>query len=122
VGPAPILSLVIIHPSPADLRNHPSVQAWNASISGMFELLAVHKVGRRGRGKVFSTFSPSLTSCSLLEASVNHLGILWRPESSSGCVGNKAFFAVPTGAVMTEIKSHSLLLCSLGSAGGVSVA
>jgi hypothetical protein len=53
VGPAPMLSPVIIHPSPADLRNDPSVQAWHASMSGMFGLLAVHKVGRRGRGKVF---------------------------------------------------------------------
>jgi hypothetical protein len=119
VRPAPILSSVITHPGPADLRNDPSVQAWHASITGMLELLAVHKVGRRGRGKVFSTFSPSLTSCSLLEASVNHLGILWRPESSSGCVGNQAFFGVPTGAVMTEVRSGSLHLLSSGCVGNI---
>jgi hypothetical protein len=122
VGPAPILSPVIIHPSPADLRNDQSVQAWHASVSGMFVLLAVHNMGRRGREKVFSSFSPSLTRCPLSEASVNHLEILWRPESSSGCVGNKAFFGVPAGAVMTEISSRLLLLFSMGSAGGVSAA
>jgi hypothetical protein len=66
--------------------------------------------------------SPSLTSRPLSEASVNHLGIWWRPESSSGCVGSKAFLGVPTGAAMTEISSRSLLLFSIGSAGGVSAA
>jgi hypothetical protein len=106
VGPAPILSPVITRPSPADLRNDPSVQAWHASISEMFGLLAVHSVGRRGRGKVFSTFPPSLTSCPLSEASVNHLEILWRPESSSGCVGNKAFFGVPAGAVRCALNAR----------------
>jgi hypothetical protein len=115
-------SLVITHPSPANLRNDPSVQAWHVSISGIFGSLAVHNVGRRGRGKVLSTFSPSLISRPLSEASVNHLETLWRPESSSGCVGNKAFFGVPAGAVMTEISSRSLLLFSMGSAGGVSAA
>jgi hypothetical protein len=86
VGPAPISSPVITHPNPADLRKDPSVQAWHASISGMSGLLAVHNVGRRGRGEVFSTFSPSLTKRSLPvpEASENHFEIRWRLESSSG--------------------------------------
>jgi hypothetical protein len=50
-GPVPMSSAVMIHPKPADSRNEPSVQAWHASISGMFGLLPTHWVGRRGRGR-----------------------------------------------------------------------
>jgi hypothetical protein len=55
-SPAPILSSVMIHPKPADLRNEPSVQAWHVSISGMSGPRAVHSVGHRGRVKVCSMF------------------------------------------------------------------
>jgi hypothetical protein len=94
VGPAPISSSVITRPNPGDLRKDPSVQAWHTSIFWRSGLLAIHGVGHRGRGEVFSMFPPSLTSRPLSEASVNHLGIRWRPESSSGCVGSRAFLGV----------------------------
>jgi hypothetical protein len=122
MGPAPMSSSVMIHPSPADLRKKPSVHAWQASISGISGLLAIHGVGRRGRGEVFSMFSqaPSLINRPLSEASKNCLGIRWRLELSSECAGSRAFFGVPAGAAMTEINSRSLLLSRMGSAGGVS--
>jgi hypothetical protein len=77
-----------------------------------------------GRGDVFFMFSPSLINRSLPgpEASKNHFETGCVLESSSGCVGSKAFFGVPDGAAMAETKSRSLLLSNMGSARGVSAA
>ena len=53
-GSAPILSSVMIHPKPADLRNDPSVQAWHVSAS---ERLAL-----QGHGKFIEMFGPEAVS------------------------------------------------------------
>jgi hypothetical protein len=46
-APLPVSSAVTIHPSPANLRQEPSVQAWHVRV-GVFEV--THGVARRGQG------------------------------------------------------------------------
>jgi hypothetical protein len=111
-GPAAISSAVMIHPTPADLRNEPFVRAWHASMSGMSELRPTNHVGRHGRAEAWSMFPPSLIRHPWWEAAENHPEMRCRLESSSGCRDSSAFLLVPAGAAMAEISSHSLLLSS----------
>ena len=118
-SPAPVPSLVITQPTPAESRKEPSVHAWAvwAWSGGVY-----HGVYCRRLGAVRSMYCPSFTSLPRSEAPWNQSDFRFRDESSPANAGRSLRLGASGTALSAEARSRSRRRSRLGRVGGVSAA
>ena len=110
----------VTHPSPADRRNEPSVQAWTVWVTSAGAVQGVYCLGL---GMERSTPYPSLMRSPWPEAPPNHRDRRFRVESSVTGAWRRAPLSDPGGAARAEARrSLSRRRSNAGRVGGMSAA